>query len=99
MVSFKTPTFAERQTAAAEARQKALEKMKARTPVDEAVLAARREAAEKREAAAAEKRAARKAAVEEAKAAAAAKAAIPVLTEAERKAERDRRYAQRKARK
>lgn len=103
MVSFKVPTFSERQAAAAEARQKALEKLKSRPPIDEATLAARKEAAERRDAAAAEKRAEKKAAIEaakaEARAAAEAKTVASEKTDAERKAERDRRYALRKARK
>jgi Family of unknown function (DUF6481) len=107
MTSYKAPTLAERQAAAAEARNKALAKLKSRAPVDPAVVAARIEAAAKKEAAAAAKRAAIWAEREEARAAKALAASLapppppaPVeRTEAERKAERDRRYAERKARK
>ncbi|MGA9582701.1 MAG: DUF6481 family protein [Allosphingosinicella sp.] len=98
-------SFQDRVGQAAEAKRKALEKLKAKPPVDEAVLAARQEAARQREAKAEEKRAAKaeKAkAAEEAKAAdAAARAAAsaPPPTEAERKAARDAKYAARKSRK
>jgi hypothetical protein len=101
-------TFQERIARAAEAKQKALDKLRAKAPIDPAVLAERREAALKRDAAQAEKRAAVTAAREAAKAAkeseaaeaaeaAAAVAAPP--TEAELKAARDARYAARKKRK
>ncbi len=115
MPPFKPPTLIERQAAQAEARDKALARLKARPPVDEAVVQARREAAARRDAAALAAREAKKAAAEEAKAAALARAEEaarvqaeaaalapppPVeKTEAERKAERDRRYAARKSRK
>ena len=87
---------------AAAARQKALDKLKAKPPVDEAVLAERRAAREAKEAAEAEKRAAKKLAMEQAKAEkeAAKKAAAPVQKTAEElKAARDARYAARKAKK
>lgn len=113
MAAFKVPTFQERQSAAAQARDKALTKLRDKPPVDEAEVAAKIAASAEREARAAEKRAAAKLARDEeieakrvAKAeAAAAKLAeeqakaAPVLTEAERKAERDARYAARKKRK
>jgi Family of unknown function (DUF6481) len=106
MTSYKAPTLAERQAAAALARQNALDKLKNRAPVDPAIVAARLEAAAKKEAAAAEKRAARLEAIEQARAAKALAASLvppapPPPTErseAEKKAERDRRYAERKAR-
>ena len=100
MTAYKAPTLAERQGAAAQSRAKALEKLKAKPQPSAEDLQARREAAERREAAAAEKRAAKRA--ERAKADAERPPAAPEVigpTEAERKAERDRRYAARKARK
>jgi hypothetical protein len=110
MTSYKAPAFQDRLALAAQAKQKALEKLKAKPPVDPAVLAERRAAAEKREAAEAEKRAAKLAAREQEKAEkiAAREAARPVVvppkerslpTAAEMKAARDARYAARKARK
>ena len=98
-------SFQDRVGQAAEAKRKALEKLKAKPPVDEAVAAARLEAARQREARAEEKRAAKaekaKAAQDEraAKATAEAAAAVSPPTEAERKAARDARYAARKSRK
>lgn len=97
-------TFQDRLDRAAEAKKKALDKLRAKPPVDEAILAERQAARLKREAADAEKRAAKKAAeqlVREAKAAAAAEAAAVAAppTEAELKAARDARYAARKKRK
>ena len=67
-------TFQERLARAAEAKQKALDKLRAKPPVDPAVLAERQAVAVKREAALAEKRAASAAARQEAKDAKAAKA-------------------------
>lgn len=108
MTSFKDTSFQDRAGQAAEARQKALDQLRSRPPVDESVVAARQAARLKREAAEAEKRAARKAAeqaAKDAKAAEAAEAAAklaavkPVLTEHERKLARDARYAARKNRK
>ena len=120
MPAYKQPTFQERTELAAKAKQAALEKLRAKPPVDEAVLAERRAAAAAREEAQAkareEKRAAREREIEERKARAAAEAAAaaqaaeaaaatasakaePVLTEAEKKAARDARYAARKQRK
>lgn len=97
-------SFQDRAAQAAKAKEKALEQLKARPPVDEKLAAERAAAGEKREAAKMEKSAAKKAerqAAAEAKAAAdavrAAAAAPP--TEAELKAKRDARYAKRKARK
>lgn len=112
MASFKEQTFQERAALAAKAKQAALDKLRAKPPVDEAVVAERLAAVEAREAALAkaraEKRAAReqaaaekKARAEEAAAAAAeaAKVYVPKMpTEAEMKAARDARYAARKAR-
>jgi hypothetical protein len=82
-------SFQDRVGQAAEAKRKALEKLRAKAPLDEAVVAARVEAARQREVRAEEKRLAKaeKAkAAEEARAADEAKAAAPVPTEAERKA-------------
>ena len=101
-------SFQDRVGQAAEAKRKALEKLKSRPPVDPAVAEARAEAARQREAKAEEKRAAKAEAAraaEEAKAAEAAKSAEAAasapkaLTEAEKKAARDARYAARKSRK
>jgi Family of unknown function (DUF6481) len=107
MPSFKAPSFQERTALAAKAKQAALEKLKAKPPVDEAVLAERRAAALAREAAQLkareEKIAARaleKAQREAAKAAqlAVEAAATPMLSDAEQKAIRDAKYAARKNR-
>lgn len=98
-------TFQDRVGQAAEAKRKALEKLRSKPPVDPAVAAERQEAARQREARAEEKRAAK---AEEAKAAESARAAeaeaqaaeaASAPTEAERKAARDARYAARKSRK
>jgi hypothetical protein len=59
MASYKAPAFQDRLALAAQAKQKALDKLKAKPPVDEAVLAQRRAAAAEKEAAAAAKRAAK----------------------------------------
>lgn len=96
-------TFQDRLGQAADARQKALERLRAKPPVDEKIVAERRAAQARRDAAQAEKQAARKAAVEAERAAkaeaAAAKAAVkPPLTEAEKKSARDAKYAARKSR-
>jgi septal ring factor EnvC (AmiA/AmiB activator) len=112
MKSYKDPSFQDRVGRAAEAKQKALDKLRSKPPVDEKVLAERQAARLKREAAEAEKRAAKKAAEQAAKEAqaeaearaaaeaAAQAAAVPAPpTEAERKAARDARYAARKNRK
>ena len=105
MKSYKEPSFQDRVGRAAEAKQKALDKLRSKPPVDEKILAERQAARLRREAAEAEKRAVRKAAEqsaqeEKAKEAAAKLAATPVpLTEAEKKLARDARYAARKNRK
>ena len=107
MKSYKDPSFQDRVGRAAKAKQEALDRLRTKPPVDEAVLAARRAKAEAREAAAAEKREAKRAERERAEAEKAAVAQatskpstdrVP-LTEAERKAARDARYAARKKRK
>jgi hypothetical protein len=112
MAGFKTPDFNERTNAAKAAKQRALDLLAAKPAPDPEVVAARQAAAAAREAEAAQRSAARKAAIEEAKAAkiaariaaeeeAAAKKAAkkPELTDAEKKAIRDAKYAARKARK
>ena len=108
MPSFKQPTFQERAELAAKAKQAALAKLREKPPLDEAVVAERIAARLAKEQAAAlareEKIAAREREKAErerlkAEAKAAAEAAAPkVLTEAEKKALRDARYAARKSR-
>lgn len=106
MKSYKDPSFQDRVGRAAEAKQKALDNLRSKPKADPEVAAERQAARLRREAAEAEKRAARKQAIEAAKSAeaarkaeAAANAAVPVPSEAERKAARDARYAARKSRK
>jgi hypothetical protein len=110
MASFKDPSFQDRTSSAAAAKQKALEALKAKPPIDEAVVAERLAAREAKELAEREKRAAKRAAEDEAKAvkkaeaeAAAAKKreaeAKVELTDAEKKAIRDAKYAARKNKK
>ena len=104
MKSNHNPSLEDRQAAAAKSRQKALDALRAKPPVDEKIVAARQEARLKRDAALAEKRAAKlasDAAAKQAKADAAAKAAAVAAppTEAELKAARDARYQARKKRK
>ena len=115
MASFKDPSFQDRVAAASKAKQKALDQLKAKPPVDEALMAKRRQEREIREQALAEERIAKanakaaakaeKAAIkaaeaEAAKAAAALKAArLKPASPEEMKAARDARYAARKARK
>lgn len=106
MASYKEPSFQERAALAQQARERALKKLAAKPAPDPAELAKLAAARLAREQAQAEKSAARKAelaaakAEKQAKAQAAAEAAsTPVLTEAERKAARDERYAARKMRK
>jgi hypothetical protein len=111
MASYKAPDFQDRLASATAAKQKALAQLRAKPPVDEAALAERRQKAEARAAKLAAKQAEKRAAKEEAARLAAeqieatqanaaeATNARPPLTEAERKAARDARYAARKARK
>ncbi|HEY1604042.1 MAG TPA: DUF6481 family protein [Allosphingosinicella sp.] len=105
MKSYKEPSFQDRVSRAAEAKQKALDNLRSKPPVDERIVAERQAARLKRDAAEGEKRAARKAAEQagrdaKAKAAEAKLTAIPVpLTESEKKLARDARYAARKNRK
>jgi len=114
MAGYKEPGFQDRVASAAKARESALARLKAKPPVDPAVVADRIEKARLREVALAQRAADRlaeraaaaelaKAAAEEAKAKAIADAIVPdpvpELTEAERKQARDAKYAARKARK
>ncbi len=96
MSGFKNPSFQDRIGSAAEAKNKALEQLRAKPAPDEKVLAERQARRSERDARAAEKAEAKKAA----KAAeAAAQAAVPApLTDEEKKAARDAKYAARKAR-
>lgn len=106
MASYKDPGFQERTALAKAAKLKALQQLKAKPPVDPAVLAERAAAAAIKEAATAAARAEKIAAREaeratkiaEAEAKAAFDAAQPALTAAEQKAARDARYAARKNR-
>jgi len=107
-MAYKDPGFNDRIASAAKAKRAALEKLKARPPIDEVQLAARIAAREAKEAAAAQKRAEKAAerariAAEKAEAKrlaeeAAAARKKPELSEAEKKALRDARYAARKQR-
>ena len=104
MAGYKDLDFNERRAAAQKAREKALDQLKARPQVDPAEQARRRAEREARDAAKAEKRRAAKEARDQAaqaaraeKARAEGEAAKAVeLTEEERKAARDARYAARK---
>ncbi len=104
MKSYKVPSFQDRVGRAAEAKQKALDNLRSKPPIDERIVAERQAARLKREAAEAEKRAAKRAAEQSASAAkaedAAAKLAaiLAARTEAEKKLARDARYAARKNR-
>ena len=114
MASYKDPSFQDRVTAAQKAKQRALDQLKAKPPVDDAILAERREAWDLREqalsderaskakanaAAKAEKASAKAVQVAEAEAAAALKAErLKPASAAEMKAARDARYAARQAR-
>ncbi|WP_085808472.1 DUF6481 family protein [Sphingomonas sp. TZW2008] len=86
MAAFKNPTFQDRADAAANARQKALEKLKTKPPVDKAVLEQRRLKQEAREQAEAEQRAARAEAIAAQKAERAEKAAAKAAAKAEAEA-------------
>ena len=103
MKSVKDGSFQDRLGRAADAKQKALDQLRSKPPMDPEVLAERKAASDQREAARAAKAAARQASkqaeADAAAAEAAAKAAAPPPpTEAERKAARDARYAARKNR-
>lgn len=106
MRGYKAPGFQDRTAAARDARQKALDQLREKPPVDPAEqaerlanrLAKENAARERREATLREREAAKLAKRAEAEAAAALAAPV-TMTEAERKAARDARYAARKARK
>jgi hypothetical protein len=114
LASFKDPSFQDRVASARQAKQKALDQLKAMPPVDEALMAALRQEREARElalqkertakaqeraAAKAEKASNKAAALAAAEAAAALKAArLRPSSPEEMKAARDARYAARKAR-
>lgn len=115
MASFKDPSFQDRVESAGRAKQKALDQLRAKPPVDQALMATRRQEREVREraledewaakaqekaAAKAEKASEKAAKAAEAEAAAALKAArLRPSSPEEMKAARDARYAARKARK
>ncbi len=105
MAFFKQPTFQERAALAAKAKQEALQKLREKPPVDETVVAERIAAQQARLAAQARAREEKLAAREREKAEKKARAEAaapppppPELTEAEKKALRDARYAARKSR-
>jgi hypothetical protein len=106
--SHRDTSFQDRVSQAAEAKQKALDRLLSKPPMDPAIVAARQAASLEREAAQAEKRAIKKAAeqaTKDKKAAEAGEAAAklasvkPEMTDHERKLARDARYAARKRRK
>jgi hypothetical protein len=102
MASYKNPSFQDRVGQAAEAKKKALDQLRLRPLPDEKTVGERKAAEERRQAAKAQKAEAKKAAAQAAldsKAEVTAKAATPEITEADRKAARDARYAARKKRK
>jgi hypothetical protein len=99
-MSFKNPTYQDRVGQAADAKQKALEQLRQRPPRDEKVVAERIAAAQRRDEAKAAKAAAKKSSDAAAAASKAARAAAEVpLSESDKKAARDARYAARKNRK
>jgi Family of unknown function (DUF6481) len=99
MPAFKQPTFQERTALAAKAKEAALAKLRAKPPVDEAVAAARREAALAREAAQQQARLDRIAKRESEKVAKKERTVQDVVKDAaEQKAIRDAKYAARKSR-
>lgn len=108
MAGFKIPDFAERTASARDAKQRALDKLRAKPALDPEVVAAKQAALAAKEAAAADKRATKQAEIAAAKAEreaarlareeAANKPAVRLPTAEEMKAARDARYAARKAR-
>jgi len=97
MRNFRDSSFGDRQSQAAEAKKRALEQLRSRPPVNEAVAAERKAASVEREKSKADKAAAKR---EAKQAAAEAEAAAPAPpSQAELKAARDARYAARKKRK
>lgn len=105
MPAFSQPSFQERTQMAAKAKQAALKQLKAKPPVSAEVMAERKEAQLAREQKKAAAREKKRAAFEQLKAerkAAKEQATLDSgseLTEAEKKAARDARYADRKKRK
>jgi hypothetical protein len=115
LASFKDPSFQDRAASASRAKQKALDQLKAKPPVDGALMATLRQEHERREetladeravkarekaAAKAEKASIKAAGLAAAEATAALKAArLKPASPEEMKAARDARYAARKARK
>ncbi len=104
MTSYKEPSFQQRVADAAEAKGKALNRLRSRPPLDESMIAERKAKSLKRVQTKAYKTATKKAIAHAAAQADAAEAlamaAAPAPpTEAERKAARDARYAARKDRK
>ena len=104
MKSYKESSFQDRMGRAAEAKAKALEQLRSRPPMDPKVRAERLTASLKRDAMKADKAAAKTATKRAVEAAAAAEALArasvpPPPTDADRKAQRDARYAARKKRK
>lgn len=89
MPSYKAPSFQDRLAAAGSAKQKVLDALKAKPPVDEAVMEERRLAREAKEKALAIVRAAKAEAAAAAKAEKEARKAAQLAAEAERKAEAD----------
>jgi hypothetical protein len=99
MKSYRGPSYQDRVARADDAKQKALDQLRARPAADPEAVARRQADRLARETARAEKRAAASAAEAEARAAVKAVAvAPPPPSEEERKAARDARYAARKSR-
>lgn len=89
MSSYKAPSFQDRLAAAGSAKQRVLDALKAKPPVDEAVMEERRLAQEAKEQALAVARAAKAEAAAAAKAEKEERKAAQLAAEAERKAEAD----------
>ena len=87
MPSYKAPSFQDRIAAAGLAKQKALDALRAKPPVDEALMAERRQAREARDQAIAIERAAKAEAVALAKAQKAERKAAEQAAEAEKQAD------------
>lgn len=98
MSSYKAPSFQDRIAAAGLARQKALDALKAKPPVDEALMAERRKAREAKDQAIAIERAAKAEAAALAKAQKAERKAAEQAAEAEKQAAADAAAALKAAR-
>lgn len=98
MPSFKAPSFQDRIAAAGSAKQRALDTLKAKPPVDEALMAERRKAREAKDQAAAIARAAKAEAAALAKAQKAERKAAELAAEAEKQAAADAAAALKAAR-